>query len=110
MPGYDDLDAHFSRALHDCLKIVDLEPEQHPVSIWLIVTIANRAVMVFYVEAVQLKNKLAIRDQLFVRRRHHDCFGSPADVDTIGCWLPHRSRRSEAEDAFSQRINSRLKT
>ena len=67
MPGHDDLDAHFSGALHHRLKIVDLEPEQHPVSIWLVITVADRAVMVFYFEAVQLKNKLAIRDQLFVR-------------------------------------------
>ena len=34
MPGQDNLDAHFSRALDRRFKIVDLEPQQHPVSLW----------------------------------------------------------------------------
>jgi hypothetical protein len=60
------LDAHFSGALHNRFKIVDLEPQQHPVSIWLVVTIANPPVMMFHLEAVQLKDKLPVRDQLFI--------------------------------------------
>jgi|HubBroStandDraft_1064217.scaffolds.fasta_scaffold29482_2 hypothetical protein len=67
MPGQDNLDTHFSGALHDCVKIIDLEPEQHPVSVWPVIAIADRAVMVFHLEAVQLKDKLPIRDQLFIR-------------------------------------------
>ena len=63
MPRHDNLDTHFSGALHDRFKIVDLEPQQHPISIWPIVATANRAVMMFHFEAVQLKDKLAIRDQ-----------------------------------------------
>jgi hypothetical protein len=66
MTRHHRLDAHFSGALHDCFKIVDLEPEEHPVSIWLIVTIADRTVMMFHLETVQLKDKLPIRDQLFI--------------------------------------------
>jgi hypothetical protein len=54
----DNLDAHFGGALHERLKIVDLEPQQQPVSIRFVVAIGNRAVMVFYLEAVQLKHKL----------------------------------------------------
>jgi hypothetical protein len=52
MTGQDDLDAHFSGALHYRVKVVDLEPEQYPVSIWFVITIANRTVMVFYFEAM----------------------------------------------------------
>ena len=66
MPGHDDLDAHFGGALDDRVKIVNLEPQQYAVSIWLVVTIGDRAVMVFNFEAVQLKHKLAIGDQLFI--------------------------------------------
>lgn len=61
MPRHYDLDAHFGRALQDRFEIFDLEPEQYPVSIRLVITIRNRAVMVFHFEAVQLKNQLAIR-------------------------------------------------
>jgi hypothetical protein len=60
MAGHDNLDAHFGGALHGRLKIVDLEPQQHAVSIWFVIAIGNRAVMVFYFEAVQLKDKLTI--------------------------------------------------
>jgi hypothetical protein len=68
MTRHHRLDAHFSGALHDCFKIVDFEPQQYPVSIWLVVAIANRPVMMFHLEAVQLKDKLPIRDQLFICR------------------------------------------
>lgn len=67
VPGHNNLDTHFSGALHDCVKIVDLEPEQHPISVWPVIAIADRTVMVFHFEAVQLKDKLPIRDQLLIR-------------------------------------------
>jgi len=67
MRGHDNVDAHFSGPLHDRLEIIHLEPQQHTVAIWLVITIANRSVMVFHFEAVQLKNKLAVRDQLLIR-------------------------------------------
>jgi len=70
MAGHDDLDAHFSGALHDRVKVVHFEPQQYTVSVWLIIAIADATVMVFYFEAVQLKDKLAIEDQLLI-------FGSP---------------------------------
>ena len=63
MPGHDDLYSHCSGALHDRVKVVYLEPQQYTISVRLIITIADRTVMVFYSEAVQLKDKLAIRDQ-----------------------------------------------
>jgi hypothetical protein len=66
MLGHDDLYAHFGRALHDRIEVVDLKPQQDPVPIRLVIPIADRAVMVLYVEAMQLKHKLAIHDQLFI--------------------------------------------
>ncbi|MCU1263400.1 MAG: hypothetical protein JWO80_6285 [Bryobacterales bacterium] len=70
MPGHDDLQAHFSGALHDRVKVVYLEPQQYTVSVWLAIAITDRTVIVFYFEAVQLKDKFAIRD-------HPLIFGTP---------------------------------
>ena len=70
MLGHDDLDAHFSGALQDRIKVFHLEPQQYTVSVWLIITIADRTVMVLYSEAVHLKDKLVIEDQLLI-------FGAP---------------------------------
>jgi hypothetical protein len=63
MTGHHDLHAHFSGALHNRVKVVYLEPQQYTVSVGFVITIADRTVIVFYFEAVQLKDKLAIRDQ-----------------------------------------------
>jgi len=60
MPGQHDFDAHFSGALQDRVKIVHFEPEQDAVSIRLVIAVANRAMVVFNFETVQLKNQLAI--------------------------------------------------
>jgi hypothetical protein len=70
MPGHDDLDAHLGRALDNRVKVVHLEPQQYTVSIWLVGSIADRNVMVADLEAMQLKNQLALVDQLLV-------FGTP---------------------------------
>jgi hypothetical protein len=66
MPGHDDLHAHLGGTLHDGLKIVYLEPQQNTVSVWLVITIADRTVIMFYVETVQLKDELAVRDQSLI--------------------------------------------
>jgi hypothetical protein len=66
MPGHYDLDAHFGGTLHDRVEVVDLKPQQYTVSVWLVITIADRTVIVFYFEAVQLKDKLAIGDQSLI--------------------------------------------
>ena len=66
MARHDDLDAHFAGPLHDRVKLVHLEPKQYTVSVWFIVAIADRTVMMFHLEAVQLKNNLAIEEQLLV--------------------------------------------
>jgi len=66
MPGQDDLYIHFNGALHDCIEIVYLEPQQYPVSVWLVVPVADAAVMVLHFEAVQLKGKLSVPEQLLI--------------------------------------------
>jgi hypothetical protein len=52
MPRHHDLDAHLGGTLHDRIKIVNFEPQQDAVSIWLVAPIAYRTVMMFYFEAV----------------------------------------------------------
>lgn len=66
MLGDDDLNAHFSGALHHGVEIIDLEPQQHAVSIWLVIRATDRAVMVLHFEAVQLKDQVAVRNQLLI--------------------------------------------
>lgn len=66
MPGHDDFHPHFRAAVHDRIEIVHLEPQQYAVPVWLVIAVADRAVMVFYIEIVQLKNKLAVPHQLLV--------------------------------------------
>lgn len=60
MARYDNLNAHVGSALHDGFEIVHLEPQQHPVAVRFVVAVADSPVMMFYFEAVQLKNKLAL--------------------------------------------------
>jgi hypothetical protein len=62
MAGHNDLYPHISRALHDCVEIVHLEPQKDAISVRLVVTVADRPVIVVYFEAVQLQNQLPIRD------------------------------------------------
>ena len=68
MFGHDNLHVHLGGALHDRVKVVHLEPQSHAVSVGLVISIAYRAVMVFHFEAVQLKDQLAVRDQLLIYR------------------------------------------
>jgi hypothetical protein len=63
---HDNLDTHFDGAPHDCFEIVDLKPKQHAVSVWPVVWIADPAVMMLHLEAMQLKHELPVRDQLFI--------------------------------------------
>jgi hypothetical protein len=66
MPGQHNFHAHLSGALQDLVKVVYFEPEQDAVSVGLVSAVANRPMMVFNFEAVQLKDQLAIRNQLLV--------------------------------------------
>ena len=60
MPRQDNLDTHFDGALDDRFEIVDLKPKQHAVSVGPVVRIADPAVMMLHLEAVQLKHKLPV--------------------------------------------------
>ncbi len=60
MPGNHDIEGHLGGTLHDRIEVVNLKPEQNSVPIRFVLTIAYRAMMMFYVETMQLKDKLAI--------------------------------------------------
>ena len=52
MAGQHDLDSHFGSALHCCVEVIHLEPEQHTISVGLVGAIADGAVMMFDFKAV----------------------------------------------------------
>jgi hypothetical protein len=54
MPQHDDLDTHFGRSLDDRFEIINFKPQQHAVSVWFVITIADGTMMVFQFEAMQL--------------------------------------------------------
>lgn len=60
MTRHDNLDRHLSRALHHRVELIHFEPQQHAISVWLIITVADGAVMVFHFEAVQLQYELPV--------------------------------------------------
>lgn len=66
MPWHHDFDAHFSGALHYCVKIFHFKPQEQAISIRLVVTIRDPAVVMLDFKAVQLENDLAAPDQLLV--------------------------------------------
>lgn len=68
MPGQDDLRAYFRGPLHHGVEVVHLEPEQYAVSVGSVVPVADRTMMMVHVETVQLKDKLAVRDEPLVLR------------------------------------------
>ena len=66
MAGQNDLDAHFGSALHYRVEIIHLEPEQHTIPVGFAGAIADGAVMMFDVKAVQLQDEPAILHQLLI--------------------------------------------
>jgi hypothetical protein len=66
MPWQHHLDIHLGSALHDRIKIIHLEPEQHTITVGSVSAIADGAVMMFDFKAVQLQNELAILYQLLI--------------------------------------------
>ena len=59
MLGHDDVNGHRSSSLQHIFEIFHLKPEQHAISIWQVVRVANGAMVVVYFEAVQLQNQLS---------------------------------------------------
>ena len=66
MAGQDELDSHFRGALHDRVEVIHLEPEQDTVAVGSIGWIADGAVMMLDVKAVQLQDELAIPHELLI--------------------------------------------
>lgn len=60
MARHDDVDAHVGGTHQNCVEIVNLEPQQDAISIRFVVAIRDGAVMMFYFEAMQLKDKLSV--------------------------------------------------
>jgi hypothetical protein len=66
MPGQDNLHTHFGGAVHDRIEVFDLKPQQYAVAVGPVITVADPAMIVFHFKTMQLKNKLAIRNQPLV--------------------------------------------
>jgi hypothetical protein len=60
VPGHDDLHAHFGSALHDGVEILYLKPQQDAVTVWPVGGVADRAMIVVRLKAVELENQLAV--------------------------------------------------
>src|SRR5579859_4434133 len=68
MAGQHDLDAHFGGTLHDRVEVIHLKPEQHTIAVGSAGAIADGAVMMFDVKAVQLQDEPAILHELLIVR------------------------------------------
>ena len=66
MAGQQEFDAHFGGALHKRVEVIHLKPEQHTIALGSVGWIADGAVMMFDVEAVQLQDERAILHQLLI--------------------------------------------
>ena len=66
MAGQHDLDAHFAGALHYRIEVLQLEPEQHTITVGFVGSISDGAVMMLDFKAVQLQDDRAIPDQLLI--------------------------------------------
>ena len=66
MARQHDLDAHFSGALHYRIEVFHLEPKQHTIAVGSVGGIADRAVMMFDFETMQLQDEFSILDQLLI--------------------------------------------
>jgi hypothetical protein len=68
MPGQDDLRLHLGHSRHRGVEVVDFEPEQEAVAIRSVGRVPYRPVVVFDLEAVELKDEDAIADQALIFR------------------------------------------
>jgi hypothetical protein len=66
MPRQNNLNAHLLGPLHYLFEIVNFKPQQEAVPVWPLRAIADRAMIVFNFEAMQLQNQLSIFDQLLI--------------------------------------------
>ena len=66
MAGQHDLHAHLGRPLHGGVEVIHLKPKQHAIAVGPVGAIADRAVMMLHVKAVQLQDERAILHQLLI--------------------------------------------
>ena len=64
--GVNHLDLHLLGAGDGRIEIVNLEPQEHAVSVRLEIRIADRAMIVFHVPSMQLQHELPVRNKPFV--------------------------------------------
>ena len=66
MAGQNNLDTHFGGALQYRVEVFHLEPQEHTIAVGSVGAIADRAVMVLDIKAVQLQNERATLHQLLI--------------------------------------------
>ena len=66
MPGKNHFDLHFLGAGHCRIEVVNLKPQEHPVSVGLEIRIADRTVMVPHVPSVQLKDQSIVQNKTLI--------------------------------------------
>jgi hypothetical protein len=49
-----------------CIKVLDLKPQEHAISVWFKIGISNGAMMMLHLPSVQLQNQSALRNQSFI--------------------------------------------
>jgi hypothetical protein len=108
MPGQNNLHTHFNRALHDRIKVVYFEPQQHSISVWLVVAVADGAMMVLHFEAVQLKGNLSLPKQLLICGASMTALATEQTlIPTATCFhIGYGDERLRTHG--NQRINSRI--
>ena len=68
MRCHHDIDAHLCTSPHRRIEIINLEPQQHTISIGAVVRLTDATVVVLDLKAVQLHHKPISIDQAFVVR------------------------------------------
>jgi hypothetical protein len=66
VPRHNNLRLEQIDTPHCGFEIVDLEPEQHPIAIWLVILIPDRTVVMIDIKAMQLEDQNTSRFQSFV--------------------------------------------
>ena len=68
MLGHNNFGFQLMCALNDRVKVSDLKPQQHAVSIRSIIRVPDSSVMMLHLKAVQLQDELAVPNQSLVFR------------------------------------------
>ena len=66
MARQDNFGVHLPGTRNRRVEVVDLEPQEHAVSVWLKTGIPDGAMMVLHIPSVQLQDQPALGDQPFI--------------------------------------------